>query len=177
VSFNPAGAQAVQVQTIGSWVTEMQADSLPEGVSPDNQDVVFVPGSAGSRPALQKVYPTPFPSGGPGSLVPTGVYGKSFVTPPGDIKNLTMDSNGSLWVEDLTNSPGVKTLLLNSTPGSFCRSLTVDGREFLAISDGLHGAEMPIQYDGTYIDRVTQDGPATSSCCHVSGARVLYPDE
>jgi hypothetical protein len=157
---NPAGAVEASVDVFGSWVTEMAPSNLPAGVSPDNQDVAFLPGSVGARPALQKVFNSPFPAGGPSNLVPTVVYGKSFVLPDGKIKNLYMDSNGVLWVENFTTTPGVVTQLLASTPGSYCKSVTCFGREYIAISDGLHGSEIPLQYDGTNLDRVTQDGPA-----------------
>jgi len=146
----------------GSWVSEVAPNAVPENISPDCSDVMFAPGSTGSRPALRRVYPTPFPAGGSSSFVPSTVYTKSFVTSTGDIKNLTMDSNGVLYVEDVTNNPGVYTTLFTSTPGSYCRSCTAFGREYLAISDGLHGQEVPLQYDGTYLDRVTQNGPAVA---------------
>lgn len=159
MSINIADAVGVPLTVFGSWVTEVPADAVPENISPDNQDVAYTPGGVGSRPALQSVYATPFPAGGVSDFVPTTVYMKSFKTPTGDIKNLTFDSNGVLWVEDLTNSPGTYTQLLQSTPGSFCKSITAFGREYIAISDGLHGTDIPWQYDGTYLDRVTQDGP------------------
>jgi hypothetical protein len=130
---------------------------LPENVSPDNQEIVYGAGFTRSRPAFQKVAGIACPP--IGGVTPDWVYGKSFVTPTGDVKNLYFDSAGRLWVEDFTNSPGAITLLLQSTPGSFCQSITKFGREYIAISDGLHGTEVPLQYDGTYLDRVTMNGP------------------
>lgn len=159
MSINIAGAVGVPLTVFGSWVTEVSPESVPENISPDNQDVIYAPGEVSSRPGMQSVFSMPFPAGGPSGLVPTVMYEKSFVTPTGDIKNLYFDSNGVLWVEDLTTSPGTYTQLLQSTPGSFCKSITAFGREYIAISDGLHGSDIPWQYDGTYLDRVTQDGP------------------
>lgn len=159
MSFNTQGAVEVPLSTFGSLVTEMSPPDLPEGVSPDNQDVVYAPGGVSSRPGLQKIFGTPFAAGGPAGLVPTVTYAKSYVTPTGDIKNLFLDSNGVLWVEDFSNTPGVYTKLFTSTPGSYAKSVTAFGREYIAISDGLHGQEVPLQYDGTFLDRVTQDGP------------------
>ncbi len=157
--YNPSGAVPVPLAVFGSWVTDVSPDALPENVSPDNQEGIYGAGFFASRPAFQKVAGITFPA--VAGVIPTGVYGKSFVTPTGDIKNLYLDSAGRLWVEDLSVSPGTLTLLLQSTPGSYCRSITKFGREYIAISDGLHGQEMPLQYDGTYLDRVTQNGPAT----------------
>jgi hypothetical protein len=159
LAINPTGAVPVPLTVYGSWVTEVSPDAVPENISPDCQDVAFAPGSVGSRPALQRVY-SPCPAGGPDDLVPTVTYSKSFKTPTGDIKNLTLDSNGILWVEDLSN-PGVLTQLFTTIPGSYARSITTFGREYIAISDGLHGADIPLQYDGTNLDRFTQGGPGT----------------
>src|SRR5580658_1198076 len=155
MAFNVAAAVEVGLETFGSLVTEQIPTDLPPGVSPDNQDVTYVPGSVSGRPALQRVFATPFS----GSPIPTLTYIKSYVDPLGTIRNLYFDSNGMLWVENLTTAPGVRTLLASSTPGSYARSITAFGREYIAISDGLHGSEVPLQYDGTNLDRATQDGP------------------
>lgn len=140
-------------------MTEAPGNTLPEGTSPDNQEMEFTPGAVYSRRGLAKVFDTPFPSGGPSSLVPTITYAKSYVDPLGIIRNLYLDSNGSLWVENINASPGTKSSLATTTPGTYAKSITAFGREYIAISDGLHGQEIPLQYDGTNLDRVTQDGP------------------
>lgn len=161
MAINPEGNEKRQVSlsVFGGLVTEMAAPDLPEGVSPDCQDVVFVPGSVASRPCLQKVFNPGFPAGGPLGFVPTITYAKSFVDPLGNVENLFLDSNGSLWWEDLTNNPGVRVNIGTVTPGTYAKSVTAFGREYIAVSDGLHGADAPLQWDGTHLDRVTQDGP------------------
>jgi hypothetical protein len=126
---------------------------IPEGVSPDNQDVAFLPGSVFSRPGLHKHFASPLPNNA------TVVYAKSYVQPNGETLNLYLDSNGILWKEDVTNSPGTHTQLLQTQPGSYAKSCTAFGREYIAISDGEHGADVPLQYDGTNLDRVTQRRP------------------
>src|ERR1700680_1610895 len=103
MSINSAGAVGVPLTVFGSWVTEVSPESVPENISPDNQDVVYEPGGVGTRPGMQRVLAAPFPAGGANSYVPTVVYEKSYVTPTGAIKNLYADSNGVLYVEDLTN--------------------------------------------------------------------------
>ena len=157
MAINPSGAVAVPLTVYGSWVTEVSPNAVPENISPDCGDVVFAPGSVGSRPALQRVLGSPFPA--EGSLIPTVTYMKSFKLPTGQIKNLYLDSSGALWVEDLTNHPGAFTLLFQSTAGNYARSCTAFGREYLAISDGLHGSDVPLQYDGQFLDRFTADAP------------------
>lgn len=159
MAFNISGAQSIPLGVFGGLVTEMAPTALPEGCSPDNKEMMYLPGSAYSRSCFQKVFENPFPAGGPNNFIPTVVYGKSLVTSSGDIKNLFFDSNGILWVEDWTNSPGSYTQLFAATPGSQCTSITAFGREYIAISDGLHGTWPPLQYDGTNLDRLTQDAP------------------
>lgn len=158
MTFNTRGGVELPLEVFGSWVTEMAPIDLPKGVSPDNQEMAFVPGNAGTRAALQKVFSTPFPAGGPLTLRPTVVSGHSYVLPNGNIQNLYYDSNGTLWMESLT-TPGAYTQLLQSTPGTYAKFCSAFGRVYIAISDGLHGQDVPYQYDGTFIDRVTQDGP------------------
>lgn len=160
MAFNISGAQAIPLTVLGGLVTEIAPITLPEGCSPDNKEMMYLPGSAYSRSGFQKVFTNPFPVGGPNNIIPTVVYGKSLVTSSGDIKNLFFDSNGVLWVEDWSNTPGTYAKLFTATPGSQCSSITAFGREYIAISDGLHGSWPPLQYDGIYLDRLTQDGPA-----------------
>jgi hypothetical protein len=151
VSFNANGAAPVSVTVFGGLCTESAAVDLPEGVSPDTQETEFLPGSVFSRRGLSKVFATPF-----GTVSVT--YAKSFVTPTGDIWNLYLDSAGNLWKEHATGS-NVYTLLQAVQAGTYAKSITAFGREYIAISDCLHGAEVPLQWDGTNLDRVTQDGP------------------
>lgn len=159
MAFNPVGAKQVSLSIFGGQVSEMSPPDLPEGVSPACNDVIFSPGTVGSRPGLHKVFTNALPAGGPSNVVPTVVYGKSFVMPNGSIENLYLDSNGILWWEDPINSPGTYTQFGTVAAPSLAKSCTAFGKEYLAISDGLHGTEPPLQWDGTHLDRVTQDGP------------------
>lgn len=70
-----------------------------------------------------------------------------------------MASNGVLYVENTVNSPGVANSLCQVEAGLSALSASAFGREYIAISDLLHGQWCPLQYDGTFVDRVTQDGP------------------
>ena len=155
--FNQTGGAQVPLSVFGGSVSEMAPPDLPEGVSPDCQDVVFTPGSVGSRPSLSKVFATHFPKGS-ATFISTVTYAKSFVS-QNFTYNLYLDSNGNLWWEDVFNTPGTYTLLSTFAPGSYAKSTTADNREYIAINDGLHGTDIPLQWDGTNLDRVTQDGP------------------
>ena len=169
MAFNKRGAGPgdvveVPLSVFGSLVTEMTAQNCPEGVSPDCQDVEFVPGSVYSRRCLRRVFNPPA-YGGPQGPFPGNVtvnYAKSFVNALGVIENLYLTSDGALYLENLTTAPGSYTKIAQTTPGSYAKSTTAFDREYIAISDGLHGAEVPLQWDGTNLDRVTQDGPGAA---------------
>ena len=153
MAFSP-GPKSVDVslETFAGLVTELTATDLPPGVSPDCGDVGFFPGSTFSRPGLRRLF-------APISGKPTVTYAKSYVDNTGAIRNLYLDTSGALWVENFSLSPGILDFLVQTTPNCYAKSVTAFGREYIAISDGLHGQESPLQYDGTYLDRVTQDGP------------------
>ena len=65
-------------------------------------------------------------------------------------------------------NPGVETLLSQTSAlNCYAKSVTLGGSEYIAISDGQHGQEVPLQlsYDASgnaQLDRVTQDGPGSS---------------
>src|SRR5713226_4461990 len=155
MAISPSGAVPVPLSVFGSWCTEVPPEAVPENISPDCGDVVYAPGEVASRSCTDIVLGTPFPAGGVNGFIPTVVYAKSFKLPTGKIQNLYFDSNGVFYVEDLIASPGTYTVLFTSTPGSTCKSITQFGREYIAISDGLHGAEVPLQWDGTLLRRYT----------------------
>lgn len=148
--FNVRGAAQVPLEIFGGLVTTMPAMNLPSGVSPDCQDMAFRPGAVFSRPGLTKVLATAL-----GSVTVT--YSKSYVDNSGVIRNLYLDSAGNLWAENI--NAGTISMLAEVTPGSYAKSITAFGREYIAFSDGIHGSEVALQYDGINLDRVTQDGP------------------
>jgi hypothetical protein len=151
--FATKGAIEIPLEVLGGRVTEMAPTDLPEGVSPDEQDNTYIPGAVLTRPCLERVLTN-------GPVDTTVTYQKSFVMPTGAIRNLYLFSNGELFWEDPINAPKVGNLLYTGPPGSYAKSATMFGREYIALSDGLHGTDVPLQWDGTYLDRVTQDGPA-----------------
>lgn len=153
--FQTKGAIEIPLETFGGRVREMAAVDVPDGVSPDEQDNTYVPGAVLTRPCLARVL-----AAAPANTTVT--YQKSYVLPTGAIRNLYLFSNGELMWEDPINAPGALNLLFTGPAGSYAKSATMFGREFIAINDTLHGATVPLQWDGTYLDRVTQDGPAAA---------------
>lgn len=155
ITSPPARPESVDVPTslFLGLVTETGAIDLPEGASPDNQDMIFLPGGTDSRPGLHKLF---------AGDTTSWVYEKTYIQANDQPLNLFLDSAGIFWKEDVTGNPGVKTQIGQVAPGVYGQSVTAFGREFIAFSDALHGADIPRQYDGVNFDRVTQDGPATA---------------
>lgn len=152
---NPAGTVAVPLSLFSSMCTELSPPDVPEGISPANNDVVYLPGSVATRWGMNRTLTTNG-DGGPWS------YQKSFVQPNGNIKNLYMSlSTGNLYVEDLTNDPTNLILLWTSSGATYASSVTANGSEYIALSDGVHGVDIPLQYDGSDLWRITQDGPGS----------------
>jgi hypothetical protein len=166
-----AGTVDAPLSLFGGLVTDMPPADLPEGVSPDCQDLAFLLGSVKTRPGLLSVYsPIAWPAGftppggpgGPGDLGlsgsnPTVNYLKTFTQPNLAQTLLALDSSGTLWGEE---SPGVLTQVASGiVPGCAACSISLFGREYMALSDGNFGLDLPRQYDGTNFDRVSQVGP------------------
>lgn len=151
MSINALGSVDVPLSLFSSLDTELSPSDIPEGISPDNQDVVFTPGTVSTRPGLQRVFTSVLDGG-------EVVYEKSFVLPNGNVKNLYLTTLGNMFVEDVTNTPGTASVLF-TTLASRAESVTALGREYIALSDGVHGFDVPVSYDGENVYRVTQDGP------------------
>ena len=163
MAFAPtAKDKAIDISVYGGLCTLQVPQAVPNGVSPDCQDVQFAPGSVFSRACLKKHLATPL------GAVPI-LYSKSYIDPTGIIRNFYLDSAGNFWMEIVAPLAlaAVPTVIFTTVPGSFCRSTTAFGREFVAISDSFHGTEAPLQItglpDGTVqIDRVTHDAPGAA---------------
>ena len=154
--------------------TELSPSDLPEGVSPSNQDVCFLPGSVATRPAAKRLFSTLSPSGGPSGAV----YFKTFSPDGGAVVSdngigglpvgaaigpqiMLFDSLGYWWQERVASSPGTLTRQFNLIPpGARLKSVSAFNREFVAISDGSKGLARPIALDqaGNW-RRVSMDGP------------------
>lgn len=141
----------VPLSLFGGTDSELAPSDCPEGVSPDNQDVMFLPGETFSRWGLHAVLNSP-----------TGepiLYTKSYKQPNDQVLTLFLDASGTLYMEAVSVSPGTYSSIFEVTPGLYAQSVTAFGREYLAFSDLLHGQGIPLQFDGTFLDRVTMDGP------------------
>lgn len=147
----PATDKDVPLSLFGGANTELSPSDLPEGGSPGSQDVTFVPGGVYTRPGLHQILTA--------SVSSPIVYSKTYVQPNGVPITLMLTSSGGLLTEYPTISPGVVNFIRQGSPDTFALSVTAFGREYIAISDGQVGADIPLQFDGTNLDRVTQDSP------------------
>jgi hypothetical protein len=146
-----AGSFDAPIEIFGGLVTDMSPADLPHGVSPDCQDVVFSNGNVLTRPGLQALF-------GPLAGNPTINYIKTYETLNATLRTMVLDSNGNLYKE---TTPGtLATVATDLAPNSYANSTTIFGREYIAISDGKVGDDLPRQYDDTNFDRVSQIGPA-----------------
>src|SRR6185312_11166328 len=87
-------------------------------------------------------------------------YIKSFPSSNGTLRTLAIDADGEWWVEDVTNNPGFLSPLLSGLPkNGYAKSVTADDREYVCFNDLTTGDDIPRQYTGDWIDRITQVGP------------------
>jgi hypothetical protein len=148
--MSTAGAVDLPLDIWGGLVTDMPTANLLEGVSPDCADVKFTLTGVATRPGLSSLY-TPLPGN------PTVNYIKSYVDPSEGQHTLFLDSAGNLWQEYPQGT--VALIQASLQPNAYGKSVTEFGREYIAFSDGNFGKDIPRQFDGTYFDRVSQDGP------------------
>jgi hypothetical protein len=96
----------------------------------------------------------------------------SFEAQDGAWKNLSLDANGDLWVEDATNNPGTLTLAYEGiTPGSYANGVNGPDVEYLAFNDLTAGCDIPRQYTPKWIDRISQVGPGAPPVFSASSAQ------
>jgi len=144
------GSFDAPIEIFGGLVTDMSPADLPHGVSPDCQDVVFSSGGVATRPGLAPLF-------GPLAGNPTVNYVKTYETLNATLRTLLLDANGVLYKE--TTPGSLATVAGGLAPNAFAHSATLFGREYLALSDGKAGIDLPRQFDDTNFDRVSQSGP------------------
>lgn len=163
------------LELFSSLYQDMSATDLPAGLSPDNQNVWYLPGSVQSRPALNKLFTSLNPP--PVSDVDT-VSLAEYAAPTGDFLAIWLYSNGDLYQRSAKT--GAVTQLGPAqivTPGSQFRSVTAFNKQWFAffnqqLSSATVGGFTDSDFVGAepprYLDqqgnvwRVTQDAPAVA---------------
>lgn len=160
MTFNPKGSPAqIAWSVFGGLDTELAPPTQPEGLSPDCQDVAFIPGSVFTRPGLSRIFSA--------ALFGTSSvnYNKTFIQPNLAPLNLYLTGDGVMRVQDPINSPTITNTIFTTVIGSYASSVTSFGREYIATHDGKNALDIPRQYDPSLTGnngwrRITQDGPA-----------------
>src|SRR5690349_18821262 len=102
MAINARDAFNSALSLFSSLYEDMAPTDLPEGLSPDNQDVWFLPGSVSTRPALSRYL------GSPVGGAPQILSIEDYPTPAGAHVGIFLDSAGAMWQR---NSDGTKTQL------------------------------------------------------------------
>jgi hypothetical protein len=138
------GLTEIGLDVFGGNNLDMQPTDLPAGLSPDNSDVAFLPGSVFTRPALKRLLTL-------GSTAQV-VYATTFLKPDKTVAQVTFTADGRMYVD------GVQ--FAQTQAGNRFHTCNAFGKLYIATSDGLHGADVPLQLTPEgWVDRVSQDGP------------------
>ena len=146
----------IPLSTFGGLSTELSPTDLPEGGSPDCQDVAFLPGSVQTRPALSRLYNSEPES------VPV-YHQNTFTSKKGTVFNVKLYASGNIYSENFTNNPGVWTLVGSVAPGSKCKSVEAYGKLWMTFNDGFRGTDLVRKFDGSTFSRVSQGGPGLNA--------------
>lgn len=141
---NVSGAVEVGLEVFSGNNVDLQPSDLPSGLSWGCSDVAFLPGSCFTRPSLQTFSTN--------NNLEQIVYADTFLKPDGSVSQLTFQSDGKMFAD------GVQFGSTGAGNRFFTRNAF--GKMYIAISDGIYGADVPLQYTPEgYLDRVSQDGP------------------
>lgn len=113
-----------------------------------------------------KAYLSPNPPG-------NNTYVKTYKQDDGGVDTLLLDDQGILWDEDAIGNPGVLNAIFTAIePNTYAKSVTFLDVEWIALSDLIQGTDMPRQWDGKNLDRVSQVAPGAPPSISSSGAGV-----
>lgn len=144
---NVRGCTQVAINVFGGIDQSLAPSDLPQGLSAGNLNCAFQPGSVFTRPPLKRSTTLP----GTAQIV----YAYSFTKPDGTNVLLQFTADGKMWANG--------SQIGQTAAGNKFKCSTMFDKAFIAISDGEHGADVPLQFDGTNLDRVSQDGPGANA--------------
>jgi hypothetical protein len=157
--MSTAGLQDLPLEIFSGLVTDLAASDLPPGASPACSDVAFILGGVKTRPGLFSSIVSPVAN----AFIN---YLKTFTDSQLNNRLLYLDSLGNTFQEF---PQGTDTNLTTGASGlrpapanSFGKSTSLFSHEYIAISDGKFGIDIPRQFDTALYDRVSQVGPGTA---------------
>lgn len=99
---------------------------------------------------------------------------KTFAMRNQQVSTLALDADGTLWQENVNSNPGQLVSFYSLIqPNTFAKSVTLDDVEYMALSDLDAGTDMPRQWNGQWLDRISQVGPGAPPA--VSVTSTTYP--
>jgi hypothetical protein len=140
---NVHGTTQVALNVFGGIDQSLAPSDLPQGLSADNLNCAFQPGSVFTRPPLVRASMLP----GTAQII----YSYSFTQANGTQVLLQFTADGKMWANGAQ--------IGQTAPGNRFKCATIFNKAFIATSDGEHGVDVPLQFDGTNLDRVSQNGP------------------
>lgn len=98
-------------------------------------------------------------------------YIKTYEQTDGEIDTLLLDAAGFLWDEDVDSNPTVLNTIPNASilPNTFAKSVTFNDIEYIAFSNLQNGTDVPRQWNGTNLDRISMVGPGDKCQASVTG--------
>lgn len=90
---------------------------------------------------------------------------KTYEQTNAQVDTLALDSNGILYDEQVNYGAGpgiLNSIFLNILPNSFVKGVTFDDVEYMAFSNLINGTDIPRQWNGTNLDRVSMCGPGAA---------------
>lgn len=157
----------LQLDVFGGTLTEVGVSNMPAGGSPANLNVEFLPGLVRTRGGLQP-QTTYTAGGGPYQVREVQAYENApgspsqivfLVSPTDNTHGLVSTATSNLGL--IVGCPQQPWAPYNTDPGwggALGKSTSQFGRQYIAISGGPFGADLPRQWDGTNYDRVSQCG-------------------
>lgn len=161
--LNAAQSFNSPLELYGGLYEDMSPWDVPEGLSPDCQNVWFLPGSVSTRPGLKR-YISPLAGN------PTIMSVKDFPDPSGDFVKVFLDSTGSLKKKD--GITGVVSTIDQVAEGVQFKAENAFEKQWYAFfakqladefsANPFVGVDIPRYYDGHNLWRVTQDAPGAA---------------
>ena len=156
----------VLVENYGGLCTLMERSDLPVGLSPACRNVEFFPGGVQTRNGTSFVTTTGSGSS-PGPAAPSGyITGIAEHVRSDSSRHVVFyDASGALWDLNPATNALVRVaydLAINPGPAPLdvrMKAVSLFGRLYLTIHDGMHGIAQARQYDGVNLDPISQQGP------------------
>jgi hypothetical protein len=141
---NTLGTTELAINVFGGIAELLSPSDLPQGLSIDNLNCAFLPGNVRTRPPLRRAVSLPTSS--------PITHSASFTRADGELVEMHFTQDGTIWAN------GVALHQASAANPRFKTAVSFE-RCYIAISDGDHGTDVPLQYDGYHLDRISQDGP------------------